>query len=156
MLTSLIVVSLSGFINYSSENFFTVAKNKYPLTSLQVANESYGITPKFEIDLITGVSDLGKANTYIFVSLSSDNTADISNGIYQFSSEPLNERLPFSFNGFVKVNKHEVKIFQGTISVENRDNEFDIQFILKLQNGDIAKGTYHGKALKINRNQSYQ
>ena len=76
--------------------------------------------------------------------------------MYQFSSANLNQRLPYQFNGSVKVNNHVVEITEGTISIENRSGDLDIQFILKLKNGDTARGTYQGKVSEVNRSRSYQ
>ncbi len=150
------VISLSSFNKDILKNFLTIGNNKFSLNSAIIANESYGIKPKFEVDLINQYEDLTKAKTYVYFSLTSNNTSNLSNGVYQFSSANLNQRLPFQFNGSVKVNNHVVEIAEGTISIENRSGDLDIQFILKLQNGDIAKGIYRGKALEVNRSRSYK
>jgi len=155
-LASMFVFSLSSFDNKIPGNFFTVGNNTHSLSFFQLANESYDIKSKFEVDLMTKDEDLAKAKTYIYFSLTSNNTAYVSNGIYQFSSGAMNDRLPFHFNGSVKINNHVVEISGGTISIENRSHEYDIQFILKLQNGDIAKGLYRGKALEVDRNRTYK
>ncbi|HEX6432036.1 MAG TPA: hypothetical protein VF008_30300 [Niastella sp.] len=146
---------LSGFDNDAPNNFLTVGNKTHSLDFSEVANESYGINSKFEIDLINQDKDVTKATTYVYFSLTSNSTANLSNGVYQFSSATLNERLPFQFNGSLKVNNHVIEIAGGTISIENRKSNVDIHFILKLKNGDIANGIYRGEALKVDRSQAY-
>lgn len=151
----LFIPVLFGF-NEIPANFFTVGKNSYSLSAFHLVNESYSIKSKFEIDLMTEKEDLATAKTYLYFSVTGDNTAKLSNGIYQFSSGALNDRLPFQFNGYAKINDHSVKITEGTISLENKKEEYDIHFILKLQNGDIAKGAYRGKAIEADRSRAYK
>lgn len=150
------ILSLSSFTKDILKNFFTIGNNQVSLNSAIIANESYGIKSKFEVDLINQYQDLTKAQTYVYFSLASNNTSNLSNGVYQFSSANLNQRLPFQFNGSVKVNNNVVEIAEGTISIENRSGDLDIQFILKLKNGDTAKGTYRGKVSEVNRSRSYE
>ena len=150
------MLSLSSFTKDISKNFFTIGNNKVLLHAALIANESYGIKSKFEVDLVNQYDDLTKAQTYVYFSLTSNNTSNLSDGVYQFSSANLNQRLPYQFNGSVKVNNHVVEITEGTISIENRSGDLDIQFILKLKNGDTAKGTYQGKVSEVNRSRSYQ
>lgn len=150
------ILSLSSFTKDILKNFFTIGNNKVLLNSALIANESYGIKSKFEVDLIDQYDDLTRAQTYVYFSLTSTNTSNLSNGVYQFSSANLNQRLPYQFNGSVKVNNHIIEIAEGTISLENRSGDLDIQFILKLKNGDTAKGTYRGKVSEVNRSRSYQ
>ena len=155
-LAFLFIFCLSSFNNKIQDNFFTVGNNRYSLSYSEIANESYNIKSKFEVDLMTKDEDLAKAETYVYFSLTSNNTAMLSNGIYQFSSGSLNDRLPFHFNGSVKINYHVVEITGGSISIENRSQEYDIHFILKLENGDIAKGMYRGKASEVDRSKAYK
>ncbi len=156
VLALLCALCLFSFQEKIPNNFFTVGKNTYPLSFCQLANESYGTKSKFEVDLMTEDEDLSKAKTFLYFSLTSDNTSILSEGIYQFSSSALNDRLPFNFNGSAKINNHTVEVVGGTISLENRGGGYDIQFILKLKNGDIAKGIYRGKALDIDRSNAYK
>lgn len=156
MLALLSTLCLFSFKGNIPNNFFTVGKNTYSLSFFQLANESYGTKSKFEVDLMTEDEDLSKAKTFLYFSLTSDNTSILSNGIYEFSSAALNDRLPFNFNGSVKINNHIVEIIGGTISLENQGGEHDIQFILKLKNGDVAKGIYRGKALDVDRSKAYE
>jgi len=149
------IFCLSSFEHDTPANFFTVGNNKHSLDFSEIVNESYGIKSKFEVDLINQVEDLAKAKTYLYFSLASNNTASLSNGIYQFSSTALNDRLPFQFNGSIKINNHKLEITEGTISIEKCNRDYDIQFILKLQNGDIAKGTYRDKVLEVDRSRAY-
>jgi hypothetical protein len=156
LLALLFTLCLFSFKENIPNNFFTIGKNTYSLSFFQLANESYATKSKFEVDLITDNEDLSKAKTFLYFSLTSDNTSNLSKGIYQFSSAALNDRLPFNFNGSVKINNHTVEIIGGTISLENQGAEYDIQFILKLKNGDVAKGIYRGKALDVDRSRAYK
>lgn len=155
-LALLCILFLSSFTRDNLKNFFTIGNNKISLNSAIIANESYGIKSKFEVDLINHNEDLTKAHTYIYFSLASNSTSKLSNGVYQFSSTNLDRRLPFQFNGSVKVNGNVVEIAEGTISIENYSGDLDVQFILKLKNGDIAKGTYRGEVSEVNRARSYK
>jgi hypothetical protein len=150
------ILTLSGFNTDISKNFFTIGDKKISLNSAIIANESYGVKSKFEVDLISQSTDLTKAQNYVYFSLTTNNTTNLTNGIYEFSSAILSQRLPFNFNGTVKVNGHVVEIADGTISIENRKGDFDIQFVLKLKNGDTAKGAYQGKVSEVNRSRSYE
>ena len=142
---------LSSFDKKTAENAFIIQNKVYPLNCSLIANESYGIKSKFEVDLISEHNDVAKAKTYIWLSLASNNTSSLSNGVYQFSSIGLNQRLPFQFNGSVRVNNHVLEVVEGTASISNNCGDLDIQFILKLQNGDIAQGTFRGKASQVDR-----
>src|SRR5687767_12746380 len=139
-----VIFCLLSFDTKSPGNFFTIGNNRYALSFSEIANESYSTKSKFEVDLLTEEKELAKAKTFIWFSLTSNNTATLADGIYQFSSGELNDRLPLHFNGSVKINNHVVEIIGGTVSIAHREREYDIQFILKLQNGDQAKGMYRG------------
>src|SRR5688500_14078981 len=91
------ILTLSGFTKDISKNFFTIGNNKVSLNSAIIANESYGIKSKFEVDLISQSEDLTKAQTYVYFSLTSNNTSNLTNGVYEFSSANLSQRLPFNF-----------------------------------------------------------
>lgn len=151
LLLALFILSIYSFKTDNSKGYLKIGNSEYLINSASIANESYGISSKFEIDLIG--KDVPK--TLIYFSATSNSTYKLSDGIYKFSSTNLNDRRPFYFNGAVSVNNHTVKIDGGTFSIENNGEDLEIHFILKLSNGDIAKGIYHGKGLVINRNKSY-
>ena len=146
---------LNTFGNDTLSNILTVGNNKFSLDYAELANESYGIHSKFEVDLVNQHNNLTTAKTYVYFSLTGSNTGHLSDGIYHFSSATLSERLPHQFSGALKINNHNVEITGGTIVIETRKSDFGIQFILKLKNGDIAKGIYGGKVVKSDRSKAY-
>ena len=149
-------ICLMGFKDYS-KNTLTIGSKEWVLDSAIIANESYGVKSKFEVDLISGSGrkDL-KATTLIWFSVTSNTTFRLAPGIYHFSSNNLNERLPFQFNSTIRINNHEIKITSGTFSIGNVNGNINVDFILELANGDIARGNYYGQASAINRSRVYE
>jgi hypothetical protein len=146
---------LSGFKSIS-KNSFKIGDKEWSLTSFILANESYGVASKWEVDLMSDNVDITKAKTFIYFSITGNRTTKLSDGIYEFASTNLSERSPFHFDGSIKVNSKEIKITGGSFSVENDKESTEIHFILRLENGDSVTGNYSGKVSAINRSTNYQ
>jgi len=138
------------------KNSFKIGSNEYSINSSLIANESYGTKSKFEVDLLNQDDRLDKPKTLVWFSATSNCTYKLSDGMYKFSMSSLAERLPFHFNGSVIINKHEVSIKDGSLSIETTGTNLEIYFILKLANGDLVKGSHSGNPSQVNRDKSYK
>ena len=146
-----IVVSLIGVFvlttafTITSKNYFEIGHKKWNLESAIIANESYEVNSKFDLDLISDGKEFSDAKTYIWLSLTSSNTSKVADGLYEFSSKPLSNREPFHFNGSVFINEMEIKIVNGTFTVETLKDNVSVHMIFKLANGNILNGEYNNK-----------
>lgn len=130
---------------------FKIGSNEWPLHSSIIANESFGATSKFEIDLISGEEELSNAKTLIWLSVTSNSTTDLAEGTYQFSSIPLHKRPPFHFHGKVATQGNELRVTGGTFSIRKGKKNSLIYFVVELENGAVATGGYSGRVSVINR-----
>jgi hypothetical protein len=145
---------ITAFKNVS-ENFFQISSKKWNLESAEIANESYDVKSKFELDFMSEVNKLSDAKTFIYLSLTSSNTYKVADGIYEISLTSLSGREPYHFNGSVFINDKEIKIVDGTFSVENINEAISVHMIFKLANGDILNGIYNGEFTSIDRSKNY-
>ena len=139
-----------------SDNYFKIGDKVWNLQSVELANESYDTKSKFELDLISGTNKLSDAETFIYLSLTSSTTYNLSNGIYEISNASLSEREPYKFNGSVFINDKEVEIIGGTFSIEGLKNSIFVNMNFKLANGDVLNGSYTGAFSSLNRSKSYE
>lgn len=142
---------LFSAFNTISENYFEIGSKKWNLQSAIIANESYGINSKFELDLLSDKRELSEAKTFIWLSLTSTGTEKITEGVYKFSQASLNDRAPFGFNGAVHINGEEIKIDNGSFSLETFNEAVSVHFVLELANGNIVKGNYKGPFSSVDR-----
>ena len=63
----------------------------------------------------------------------------------------MNDRAPFGFHGAVHINGEEIKIANGSFSLETLDEGVSVQLVLELANGNILKGTYKGPYSAVDR-----
>lgn len=146
---------LSNAFKAVSDNYFQIGSKKWNIETSEMANESYDTKSKFELDFISDANKLSKAQTFIYLSLTSSNTYKIADGIYEISETSLNDREPYRFNGSVFINKKEVQIVNGTFSVENKNETIAVHMNFKLANGDILNGIYNGKISSFDRSNTY-
>jgi hypothetical protein len=151
-----LVLLVSGFIcsSQQSENYFKMGEQKWPLLYSEIANESYGSKSKFEIDLMVDSHDILKSKTFVWLSIAGNTVAELSDGIYYFSSTDLGHRSAFRFNGSVFINNQERKITKGSFSVDKKPGQLKIQFDFTLENGQTVKGYYEGASKTIDRSSS--
>lgn len=147
---ALILFFTSAFMA-NSDNYFEIGSKQWNLKSGQIANESFDLNSKFGLDLIGEKTDSSKDNSLIWFSLTSTNTDKIKDGFYEFSSTPLNDRAPYSFNGSVKISDREFKITNGSFSIKTLEDSISVNFILELANGNIVNGKYNGKVSLADR-----
>jgi hypothetical protein len=76
---------------------------------------------------------------------------ELSDGIYYFSSNCLNQRSAFEFNGSVFINNSKQKITKGMFSIKKLSSRDKMQFDLTLENGQTVTGVYYGASKKIDR-----
>lgn len=145
------VIFLFSAFNTISENYFEIGSKKWNLQSAIIANESYGLNSKFELDLISDKTELSEAKTFIWLSLTSSGTEKITEGVYKFSQASLNDRASLGFNGAVFINGEAIKIVNGSFSLETLDETVSVHFVLELANGNIVKGTYKGPFSAVDR-----
>ncbi len=145
---------LSGFTPVR-ENSLQIGNTEWKLQSAVIANESYGSKSKFELDIISDNEAVDKAKTFVYFSITGTASTTLADGSYQLSDDKLDNRKPFQFSGSVQLNGNMVKIKNGTFSIENTRGSAIIHFILKLENGDVANGSYSGKISFIDRSTNY-
>ncbi|MCM4155949.1 hypothetical protein [Gramella sp. AN32] len=152
--TLIVIFFLNNSFKVASDNYFQIGSKNWKLESAEITNESYDNKSKFEIDFISGTSKLSDAQTFIYISLTSANTYKVADGIYTISKKSLSDREPYRFNGSIFINNKEVKIVDGTFSVEMNES-FSVHMIFKLANGDILNGNYNGKYSSFDRSKNY-
>ena len=150
---TLIAFALLSSFSLFKENYFKIGSNSWSIDTAIIANESYGDQSKYEIDLINNQSGSEDSNTLIWLSISGDETTKLSEGLYSFGDIKKNTEL---FYGQVVINENRIDIIDGSFTLEKTDDNWRIDCLLKLKNGDIVSATYTGKVQEKNRSLNYK
>jgi hypothetical protein len=122
-------------------NYWVRPAVKYAL----VANKSFPDLGKFDLDLLSDNVDVKKSTDYIWFSVGTTSTKELTNGIYLYSDKNANERGAFKFHGAVINGKEEIEFTDGSFTVNIDKSVINVEYNLSLKNGKRISGRYIGK-----------
>ncbi|MES2428330.1 MAG: hypothetical protein V4560_15220 [Bacteroidota bacterium] len=110
-----------------------------------VANESFDGVGKFELDLLSDIKDVKKSTDYIWLSIGTGSTKELSSGVYNYSTKSINDRGTFTFSGAVINGKEQIEFTDGSFTVNIDKSVINVEYNLSLKNGKRISGRYTGK-----------
>jgi hypothetical protein len=135
-------------------NTFTQHEDKYNLDfdRCTVVNESTTTLSKFEIDLTCcGMDSIYQKpqnpdiNRFLWLSVTSENITELTEGVYRFSSDKINERKPMTFSGELRKNNMTLKITRGIVLIYKYEDKIKVLYQLTFMDGNKMKGGFFGE-----------
>jgi hypothetical protein len=107
-----------------------------------VANESTTDMSKFELDIFTGNKKFSRATLLIWLSATSADKEQLSNGTYHYSDKGPAERQKYEFSGTVTLGSSDVPVAGGWFNVSSSGKHIAVSYSLTLKNGVKTNGQY--------------